>query len=228
MSDPQRPSEPAELVLPPSHEREPGGEDATGDAVTSPAKVMRIGSMVKMLLEEVRAAPLDEPSRERLAEIYERSITELSEALSPDLQHELKMLALPFRDGEIPTEGEIRVAKAQLVGWLEGLFHGIQATLFAQQLAARQQLEQIRQLPPGGPARHAAADPCTRHRTPRHVSLAPLLEDSLASLSRGPDGPGSPGRRSTRPSTPAASGGRSGRYLALVGRASACRGGELT
>ena len=87
--------------------------------------------------------------RERLAEIYERSIVELSEALSPDLQHELKMLTLPFRDGEVPTEGEIRVAKAQLVGWLEGLFHGIQATLFAQQLAARQQLEQIRQLPPG-------------------------------------------------------------------------------
>jgi Bacterial proteasome activator len=122
-----------------------------GDAVTSPAKVMRIGSMVKMLLEEVRAAPLDEPSRERLAEIYERSITELSDALSPDLQQELKMLALPFRDGEIPSESEIRVAKAQLVGWLEGLFHGIQATLFAQQLAARQQLEQIRQLPPGQP-----------------------------------------------------------------------------
>ena len=112
---------------------------------------MRIGSMVKTLLEEVRAAPLDEPSRERLAEIYERSIVELSDALSPDLQQELKMLALPFRDGEVPTEGEIRVAKAQLVGWLEGLFHGIQATLFAQQLAARQQLEQMRQLPPGGP-----------------------------------------------------------------------------
>ena len=123
------------------------------ESVTSPAKVMRIGSMVKSLLEEVRAAPLDEPSRERLAEIYERSIAELSDALSPDLQQELKMLALPFRDGEIPTEAEIRVAKAQLVGWLEGLFHGIQATLFAQQLAARQQLEQMRQLPagPGGP-----------------------------------------------------------------------------
>jgi Bacterial proteasome activator len=120
-----------------------------GESVTSPAKVMRIGSMVKTLLEEVRTAPLDEPSRERLAEIYERSITELSDALSPDLQQELKMLALPFRDGEVPSEAEIRVAKAQLVGWLEGLFHGIQATLFAQQLAARQQLEQIRQLPPG-------------------------------------------------------------------------------
>jgi Bacterial proteasome activator len=132
-------------------DRPPDAGEPGSDAVTSPAKVMRIGSMVKMLLEEVRAAPLDEPSRERLAEIYERSITELSDALSPDLQQELKMLALPFRDGEIPSESEIRVAKAQLVGWLEGLFHGIQATLFAQQLAARQQLEQIRQLPPGQP-----------------------------------------------------------------------------
>lgn len=124
-------------------------EDVPVEAVTSPAKVMRIGSMVKSLLEEVRASELDEPSRERLAEIYERSVAELSEALSPDLQHELKMLTLPFTDGEIPTEAEIRVAKAQLVGWLEGLFHGIQATLFAQQLAARQQLDQMRQLPPG-------------------------------------------------------------------------------
>ncbi len=129
--------------------RDDGAEQ--GDAVTSPAKVMRIGSMVKALLEEVRTAPLDEPSRERLAEIYERSVVELSEALSPDLQEELRSLALPFQEGEIPSEGEIRVAKAQLVGWLEGLFHGIQATLFAQQLAARQQLEQMRQLP-GGPS----------------------------------------------------------------------------
>ncbi|MFZ4718444.1 MAG: bacterial proteasome activator family protein [Ilumatobacteraceae bacterium] len=119
------------------------------ETVTEPAKVMRIGSMVKQLLEEVRASSLDEASRERLAEIYERSIVEVSEALSPDLQHELSMLALPFREGEVPSEAELRVAKAQLVGWLEGLFHGIQATLFAQQLAARQQLEQMRQLPPG-------------------------------------------------------------------------------
>jgi hypothetical protein len=154
-SQPDQPTERGELVVPPDVAAAGAAEDAAteevehGDAVTSPAKVMRIGSMVKMLLEEVRAAPLDEPSRERLAEIYERSVAELSDALSPDLQHELKMLALPFRDGEIPTEGEIRVAKAQLVGWLEGLFHGIQATLFAQQLAARQQLDQIRGLPPG-------------------------------------------------------------------------------
>ena len=119
------------------------------ETVTAPAKVMRIGSMVKQLLEEVRSSPLDEASRERVAEIYERSIVELSEALSPDLQDELRNLALPFKEGEIPSDGELRVAKAQLVGWLEGLFHGIQATLFAQQIAARQQLEQMRQLPPG-------------------------------------------------------------------------------
>jgi hypothetical protein len=119
------------------------------ESVTEPAKVMRIGSMVRQLLEEVRGTPLDEPSRERLAEIYERSIVEISSALSPDLVEELHMLALPFKDGEIPSDGELRVAKAQLVGWLEGLFHGIQATLFAQQLAARQQIEQMRQIPPG-------------------------------------------------------------------------------
>lgn len=117
------------------------------ETVTSPAKVMRIGSMIKQLLEEVHSMKMDAPSRERLAEIYERSIVELTEALSPDLADELRMLALPFRDGVVPSDSELRVAKAQLVGWLEGLFHGIQATLFAQQFAARQQLEQMRQLP---------------------------------------------------------------------------------
>jgi hypothetical protein len=121
------------------------------ESVTEPAKVMRIGSMVRQLLEEVRGTQLDEASRERLAEIYERSIVEISTALSPDLAEELHMLALPFKEGEVPSEGELRVAKAQLVGWLEGLFHGIQATLFAQQLAARQQIEQMRQIPPGMP-----------------------------------------------------------------------------
>lgn len=119
------------------------------EMVSEPAKVMRIGSMVKQLLDEVRSAPLDDASRERLAEIYERSIVELAQALSPDLQEELRSLALPFRDGVVPSDAELRIAQAQLVGWLEGLFHGIQATLFAQQLAARQQLEQMRQLPPG-------------------------------------------------------------------------------
>jgi hypothetical protein len=126
-----------------------GDEHAITETVSEPAKVMRIGSMVKQLLEEVRSAPLDEASRERLAEIYERSIVELTTAFSPDLQDELRNLALPFREGEVPSDAELRIAKAQLVGWLEGLFHGIQATLFAQQLAARQQLEQMRSLPPG-------------------------------------------------------------------------------
>src|SRR4051794_37198218 len=126
-----------------------GGEEAQTNSVTEPAKVMRIGSMVKQLLDEVRHAPLDQASRERLAEIYERSVAELSEALSPDLQEELRSMALPFEVDSVPTDAELRIAQAQLVGWLEGLFHGIQATLFAQQLAARQQLEQLRQLPPG-------------------------------------------------------------------------------
>jgi hypothetical protein len=124
--------------------------DAAGpgdESITSPAKVMRIGSMVKQLLDEVRAAPLDEASRERLAEIYDRSVVELSGALSPDLRDELTSLALPFDEGEIPSESELRVAKAQLVGWLEGLFHGIQATLVAQQFAAQRQLQEMRQLP---------------------------------------------------------------------------------
>jgi len=124
-------------------------EQVQMNSVTEPAKVMRIGSMVKQLLDEVRHAPLDQASRERLAEIYERSVAELSEALSPDLQEELRSLALPFDEDSVPTDGELRIAQAQLVGWLEGLFHGIQATLFAQQIAARQQLEQLRQLPPG-------------------------------------------------------------------------------
>jgi hypothetical protein len=111
---------------------------------------MRIGSMIKQLLEEVRQTELDEPSRERLREIYETSISELSESLSPDLQEELARLALPFDADTAPSGPELRIAKAQLVGWLEGLFHGIQATLFAQQMAARQQLEQMRgQLGPG-------------------------------------------------------------------------------
>jgi hypothetical protein len=135
------------------------------ESVTEPAKVMRIGSMVKQLLDEVRQAPLDEASRERLAEIYERSVTELAEALSPDLQEELRSLALPFDQDAVPSEAELRIAQAQLVGWLEGLFHGIQATLFAQQLAARQQLEQMRQLPPGTAGPGQAGQPGERPGT---------------------------------------------------------------
>ena len=124
-------------------------DDVTG-MVEQPAKVMRIGTMIKQLLEEVRAAPLDEAGRRRLREIHETSIHELEDGLSPELRDELDRLTLPFGD-EVPSEAELRVAQAQLVGWLEGLFHGIQTALFAQQMAARQQLEQMRgrALPPG-------------------------------------------------------------------------------
>lgn len=115
---------------------------AQSETIDQPAKVMRIGAMIKQLLDEVHHAPLDIEGRERLREIYEVSITELSAGLSPDLREELARLALPFGE-ETPSEAELRVAKAQLVGWLEGLFHGIQATLFAQQMVARQQLEEM-------------------------------------------------------------------------------------
>ncbi|HVT63978.1 MAG TPA: bacterial proteasome activator family protein [Mycobacteriales bacterium] len=127
------------------------GSDTVAEMVEQPAKVMRIGSMIKQLLEEVRAAPLDDASRARLKEIHESSIKELSSGLAPDLRDELMRLSLPFTGDEIPSDAELRVAQAQLVGWLEGLFHGIQATLFAQQMAARAQLEEMRQraLPPG-------------------------------------------------------------------------------
>ncbi len=131
---------------------------APSGSISEPGKVMRIGSMIKQLLEEVRATDLDEAGRNRLRSIYDTSITELSEALSPDLQEELNSLVLPFGDSEVPSESELRVAQAQLVGWLEGLFHGIQATLFTQQMAAQQQLQQIKQtqaLPPGSPTQQA-------------------------------------------------------------------------
>ena len=143
----------------PAGSGDPNGEDAesTGseETVEQPAKVLRIGSMIKQLLDEARQAPLDEPSRVRLREIYETSVRELATTLSPDLSDELDRLALPFGSEETPSEGELRVAQAQLVGWLEGLFHGIQATLFAQQMAARSQLEEMRGrgLPSGEPDR---------------------------------------------------------------------------
>jgi hypothetical protein len=120
------------------------------DMVEQPAKVMRIGTMIKQLLEEVRAAPLDEASRVRLREIHENSIKELEQGLAPELTEELHRLSLPFTEDTTPSDSELRIAQAQLVGWLEGLFHGIQTALFAQQMAARQQLEQMRRgLPPG-------------------------------------------------------------------------------
>ncbi|SNW20510.1 bacterial proteasome activator family protein [Mycolicibacterium thermoresistibile] len=124
---------------------------AITDLVEQPAKVMRIGTMIKQLLDEVKSAPLDEASRNRLREIHRTSITELEEGLAPELREELERLTLPFSDDSVPSDAELRVAQAQLVGWLEGLFHGIQTALFAQQMAARAQLEQMRQgaLPPG-------------------------------------------------------------------------------
>ncbi len=118
------------------------------DLVEQPAKVMRIGSMVKQLLDEVRSAPLDEKGRARLAEIHQRSIAELEDGLAPELVEELERITLPFSD-ESPSDAELRIAQAQLVGWLEGLFHGIQTALVAQQMAAQAQLQQMRQLPPG-------------------------------------------------------------------------------
>lgn len=140
-------------------------QESLADMVEQPAKVMRIGTMIKQLLEEVRAAPLDDASRTRLKDIHTSSIRELEQGLAPELRAELERLALPFGEDAVPSDAELRIAQAQLVGWLEGLFHGIQTALFAQQMAARAQLEQMRQggqgaLPPGvsiaggGPAQH--------------------------------------------------------------------------
>src|SRR3954447_23721253 len=119
-------------------------QHGVGNMVEQPAKVMRIGTMIKQLLEEVRAAPLDDASRARLKEIHENSIKELEDGLAPELREELSRLSLPFSEETVPSEAELRIAQAQLVGWLEGLFHGIQTALFAQQMAARAQLEQMR------------------------------------------------------------------------------------
>ncbi|MFL0242370.1 MULTISPECIES: bacterial proteasome activator family protein [Mycobacteriaceae] len=140
---------------------EPGQDSDQGDEgksltdlVEQPAKVMRIGTMIKQLLEEVRSAPLDEASRNRLRDIHRSSIQELEDGLAPELTEELERLSLPFSEEKVPSAAELRIAQAQLVGWLEGLFHGIQTALFAQQMAARAQLEQMRQgaLPPGADA----------------------------------------------------------------------------
>ncbi|MCZ4077293.1 bacterial proteasome activator family protein [Rhodococcus sp. H36-A4] len=139
-SSPHRPADPGDADQPLS------------DMVEQPAKVMRIGTMIKQLLEEVRLAPLDDASRTRLKDIHQSSIRELEQGLAPELRDELERLALPFGEDAIPSDAELRIAQAQLVGWLEGLFHGIQTALFAQQMAARAQLEQMRQgaLPAGG------------------------------------------------------------------------------
>ncbi|MGX7823582.1 bacterial proteasome activator family protein [Actinokineospora sp. 24-640] len=160
MSQPGQPDETSHVMVvgpdgsPLGTARLPGengeGGESVGDMVEQPAKVMRIGTMIKQLLEEVRAAPLDEASRNRLREIHTRSIKELEEGLAPELREELERLSLPFTEENTPSDAELRIAQAQLVGWLEGLFHGIQTALFAQQMAARVQLEQMRRgLPPG-------------------------------------------------------------------------------
>ncbi len=130
----------------------PDGRSNPAEMVEQPAKVMRIGSMIKQLLEEVRSSPLDEAGRARLAEVHERSLHELEDGLSPELVQELRRISLPFDDSATPSDAELRIAQAQLVGWLEGLFHGIQTALVAQQMAAQAQIAQMRRALPGGPS----------------------------------------------------------------------------
>jgi hypothetical protein len=147
--------------LPVPDKAEDDAASAIAEQIEQPAKVMRIGTMIKQLLEEVRAAPLDEASRNRLREIHRSSIQELEQGLSEELREELERLTLPFDEEATPSDAELRVAQAQLVGWLEGLFHGIQTALFAQQMAARAQLEEMRRRAlPGAPA------PANPHQTP--------------------------------------------------------------
>ena len=136
------------------------GSPSVSDMVEEPAKVMRIGTMIKQLLEEVRAAPLDEASRNRLRDIHAASIRELEEGLSPELRDELERITLPFSEDATPSDAELRIAQAQLVGWLEGVFHGIQTALFAQQMAARAQLEEMRRraLPGDAPQQQPQPD----------------------------------------------------------------------
>jgi len=137
--------------LPAERSDDERAEGSVADLVEQPAKVMRIGSMIKQLLEEVRSAPLDEASRTRLRDIHRRSIAELEQGLAPELVDELERLSLPFTDDRVPSDSELRIAQAQLVGWLEGLFHGIQTALFAQQMAAQAQFEQMRRRAISGP-----------------------------------------------------------------------------
>ena len=139
---------------------DPDGDRGPAEMIEQPAKVMRIGSMVKQLLEEVRAAPLDDAARDRLRDVHSNSIKELADGLAPELREELDRLTLPFGEGATPSDAELRIAQAQLVGWLEGLFHGIQTALFAQQMAARAQLEEMRRRAlPGGSAPAGAPQP---------------------------------------------------------------------
>jgi len=156
MEDDQRKPD---VVMPSAGAGEENERDGGGDVVEQPAKLLRIASMIRELLEEARHSSLDEGGRKRLQEIYDRSLVELKDVLTEDLRRELDALAVPFDD--TPTESEIRVAQAQLVGWLEGLFHGIQAALWAQQMQARQQLEEMRRrgLPSGLPGQPGQGPP---------------------------------------------------------------------
>lgn len=151
-------------------------ESSLTDLVEQPAKVMRIGTMIKQLLEEVRAAPLDEASRNRLRDIHATSIRELEDGLAPELREELDRLTLPFNEDAVPSDAELRIAQAQLVGWLEGLFHGIQTALFAQQMAARAQLQQMRQgaLPPGSASRASTATAPDNTCKPCRIRTIPI------------------------------------------------------
>ncbi len=148
------------MPMPSAQDDGDGGALDVNEMVEQPAKVMRIGTMIKQLLEEVRAAPLDDASRNRLRDIHQSSIRELEQGLAPELREELERITLPFTEGETPTDAELRIAQAQLVGWLEGVFHGIQTALFAQQMAARAQLEEMRRKAlPGSPSAHPEARP---------------------------------------------------------------------
>jgi hypothetical protein len=156
-----------------SNVEEASRERPVTEMIEQPAKVMRVGNMIRQLLEEVRAAPLDEKSRARLKAIHASSIKELEDGLAPELVDELERLSLPFAEDEVPSESELRIAQAQLVGWLEGLFHGIQTTLFAQQMAARAQLEQMRRALPAGMMPPSAAEAEEAQQLPR--SSGPYL-----------------------------------------------------
>jgi hypothetical protein len=158
---PEQPQDPRIIVIDPqgsqvAGQAEAGEVEQVTDLVEEPAKVMRIGSMIRMLLEEVKAAPVDESGRARLAGVLRTSIGELKEGLAPELGDELDRLIDPFSE-TTPSESELRIAQAQLVGWLEGLFHGIQTAIYAQQMAARAQLEQMRRALPPGVLPHEAA-----------------------------------------------------------------------
>lgn len=164
----------AEIDTSPQSGDEENGRDLT-DLVEQPAKVMRIGSMIKQLLEEVRSAPLDAAARVRLREIHARSVKELEDGLAPELVEELDRLSLPFSADAAPSEAELRIAQAQLVGWLEGLFHGIQTALFAQQMAARAQLEEMRRRAIGPPGMKLGSQPPTAPESPQPPQTGPYL-----------------------------------------------------